>query len=129
MFMVIVGILSWWYTAGWRQAFMSVWTRFVSTFDYFSIDLLIKTLFSPYRQISAGKVDGPIGMQLRAFVDKMLSRVIGAILRTIVMVIGIVTLFILSVVSAVYLLIWAIVPALPVLGLVLMLTGWIPWRL
>lgn len=127
--MVIVGILSWWYTAGWRQVFMNVWTRFVSTFDYFSIDLLIKTLFSPYRQISAGRVNGPIGVQLRAFFDKLLSRIIGAILRTIVMLIGIVTLFLFSIASVVYLVFWALIPALPVLGLILMLTGWIPWTI
>lgn len=127
--MVIVGMLSWWYTSGWRQVFAGISRRFVGLFDYFSIDLLIKTLFSPYRQISAGRVNGPLGMQLRAFLDRLLSRIIGAVLRTIVMFIGIFTLTFVGLAGLIQLIFWAIIPVLPIVGLVLMLTGWVPWQL
>ena len=58
-----------------------VWGKLVSVFDYFSIDLLVRTWFAPFRQISAGAVDGPIGVQIRAFFDRLISRTIGGIVR------------------------------------------------
>lgn len=97
--------------------------------DYFSIDLLVKTLFSPFRQISAGSVDGPVGLKLRAFFDKLISRIIGGIVRTIVLVIGLVTIILGLVIGVVYLALWAVIPLLPIAGLVLMLTGWVPWTI
>ena len=65
--MIVVGFFAWWYGAGWWQRITMVWGKLVSVFDYFSIDLLVRTWFAPFRQISAGAVDGPIGVQIRAF--------------------------------------------------------------
>lgn len=79
--MFIVGLLSWWYGAGWVAEAKRVRERIASTADYFSIDLLVKTLFSPFRQISAGKVNGPLGVKWRAFVDRLISRCIGALIE------------------------------------------------
>ena len=90
--MFIVGLFSWWYGAGWLQRVQVVKERLSGLYDYFSIDLLIKTLFSPFRQISAGSVRGPIGVQIRAFFDQLISRTIGMIVRSLVIVSGSVTL-------------------------------------
>lgn len=127
--MVIVGMLAWWYTSGLHKLLVAVSNRFISVFDYFSIDLLATTLFAPYRQISAGSIDGPIGLQLRALVDNLLSRLIGAFMRTIVMVIGLVTLAGLALISLLQLASWLIFPAAPIIGLILTFTGWLPWTL
>lgn len=126
--MVIVGLLSWWYTIGWKQAAERITIRLAGVFDYFSINLLIKNLFAPFRQISAGQVDGPLPVILRAFVDRLLSRVIGACIRTIVMLIGIASLLLGVVWGVFYLVFWAVVPILPIVGLTMMLSGWIPWQ-
>jgi hypothetical protein len=56
MIMVILGLLSWWYGAGWQQRFVYMRTHIEGMFDYFSIDLLARTLFSPFRQIAAGSI-------------------------------------------------------------------------
>lgn len=126
--MVIVGFLSWWYGIGWWQRVRAVGQRLASTFDYFSIDLLIKTLFSPFRQISAGKVRGPIGVQMRAFFDRLISRIIGSIVRSFMIIIGSCWLFITAVFGVLTVVIWAIVPFLPVLGFLLTISGWLPWN-
>ena len=127
--MVFVGILIWWYTDGYRQALRRIQARLVGLFDYFSVDILIKTLFSPFRQISAGRVDGPLPVQLRAFGDRLLSRVIGAVVRLIVMCIGIVTILLATVLSVGYIIFWAMAPLIPIIALSLTLLGWIPWTL
>ena len=52
--MFIVGLLGWWYGAGWRERARMIIERLAKAYDFFSLDLLIKTLFAPFRQISAG---------------------------------------------------------------------------
>lgn len=124
--MVIVGLLSWWYTAGWRQRMRLLGERLARTFDTFSIDLLVKTWFSPFRQISAGKVNGPIGVQLRAFADRLISRVVGGVIRTGVIIFGSIWLLIVALAGVVELLLWLVVPLFPVIGALLMAIGWVP---
>lgn len=104
-----------------------VWGKLVSVFDYFSIDLLVRTWFTPFRQISAGAVDGPIGVQIRAFFDRLISRTIGGIVRSFMIIFGIVALAITAVVGLVFVIAWALVPVLPLLGAGLAIVGWLPW--
>lgn len=126
--MLIVSFLTWWYGAGWKQQLISLQERIASTYDYFSIDLLVRTLFSPFRQISAGSIRGPLGVQIRAWFDRLLSRTIGAIVRLVMIVVGAVALLITVLLGIILVLIWSIVPLLPAVGLVMTLAGWIPWK-
>lgn len=129
MSMVIVWALSWWYGAGWKSFLLGLKERIASSYDYFSIGLLASTLFAPFRQISAGKVQGPINIQIRAAVDKLISRIIGAFVRLIIIVVGVVWLSVQSIIGAVAVVLWAFVPILPFIGFILMLSGWVPtWR-
>jgi len=101
----------------------------MSVYDYFSFDLLLRTLFSPFRQISAGKVRGPLGVQMRAFFDKLISRGIGGIIRATVIIFGLVTLFAAAIIGAIRLVLWPIIPLLPIVFVLLALTGWVPWKI
>lgn len=125
--MFIVGLLEWWYTTGWVQCALNARDRLAGTYDYFSIDLLARTLFSPWRQISAGKVNGSISVQFRAMIDNLISRVIGSFVRTLTMVIGAISLTIAVLISAVLLLLWPVIPFLPIVGFTLGAVGWVPW--
>lgn len=127
--MFIVGILGWWYGQGWRQRAERLGDKLAGTVDYFSIDLLVRTLFSPYRQISAGKVRGPLGVQMRAFFDRLISRLIGAMIRLVMIVIGTAAILFHAVIGVMLLVAWAIVPVAPVIGVILFVSGWLPWTL
>lgn len=127
--MLIVGLLSWWYSAGWAQRVALISQRFASTLDYFSPGILISTWFAPFRQISAGRVQGSLEVKWRAFVDRLISRVIGGLIRTVLLITAVVMLIFQSLVAAVELLLWALLPLMPLVGLVLMLSGWTPsWK-
>jgi hypothetical protein len=127
--MVIVWALSWWYGAGWKAFLLELRDRLASSYDYFSIGLLASTLFAPFRQISAGKVSGPIGVKLRAFADRLISRFIGALVRLVLIIVGSIWLFVQAVFGGVVLVLWALVPMLPLIGFIVMLSGWVPpWR-
>ncbi len=124
--LLVLGLLGWWYTDGWRRRMKLVADRLYGTIDYFSIDLLLKTLFSPYRQISAGRVDGSLEVQFRALIDKIFSRIIGAFVRLIILIIGVVMILLQTMIGFVILVGWALVPLLPIAGLVMMVVGRTP---
>ncbi len=124
--MFIVGLLSWWYGAGWVAQAKRVRERITSAADYFSISLLATTLFSPFRQISAGRVGGPLAVQWRAFIDRLISRCIGAFVRLVMILLGCITIAAISCFAAVSLAMWAIIPLLPLIGLGMMIIGWVP---
>lgn len=128
--MFIVGMLSWWYGAGWKARVTIIQERLERTMDFFSIDILSRTLFSPYRQIAAGKVTGSLGVQWRAFVDRTISRLMGIIVRSIIIVVGSFAIVLQVVSGCVILLLWAFIPLLPVIGFVLYISGWVPivWK-
>ena len=125
--MLMWAFLSWWYGAGYKQRAELIMQRLEGTLDYFSIGLLLKTLFSPFRQISAGSVRGPIAVQIRAFFDQLISRIIGAIVRVIMIVVGMVTLVLGVVIGMCVLVAWAVVPVVPIVGIALWVAGWMPW--
>lgn len=100
--------------------------RIASISDYFSIGLLASTLFSPYRQISAGKVSGSLSVQLHAFVDRLISRVIGAIVRSFMIILGLIVISFQALCGLVVLIFWAIIPLFPVMGLLAAVIGWVP---
>jgi hypothetical protein len=121
---MLMAFFSWWYTEGWQRQVKAVENRLLGIIDTFSMDLILKTLFAPFRQISAGSVSGPIGLQLRAFVDRLVSRGIGAMVRTIVLLTGCIVIFFSTIVGGLYLLVWPFVPLLPVVGFLLAVSGW-----
>ena len=127
--MFVMGILSWWYTSGWRSQFKAVQAHLSRTLDYFSIDLLLKTLFSPFRQISAGKVRGPLGVQVRAFFDNLISRCIGAMVRLTIIVVGSLWIGVSLLLYSALAVLWGAVPLLPFAGVYFAAIGWVPWHL
>lgn len=124
--LLVTSLLRWWYSDGWRGRAQLIANRLDGTIDYFSMDLLLKTLFAPYRQISAGKVDGPLEVQMRALIDKLFSRIIGAFIRTVILIIGAVVICVQVVVGLFMILGWGLVPILPVAGIVMSFIGWTP---
>ncbi|MEO5690970.1 MAG: hypothetical protein ABIQ64_02180 [Candidatus Saccharimonadales bacterium] len=118
---MFMAFFSWWYTDGWKRQLHAVSNRLAGVIDTFSVDILVRTLFSPFRQISAGSVRGPIGVQLRAFVDKLVSRFIGAIVRLAVLITGSITIVVGAMIGCMYLLVWPLLPVLPLVAILVVL--------
>lgn len=127
--MLLVGFLSWWYGAGWRGQLSRIGRQLAGVNDFFSIPLLLKTLFAPFRQISAGVTGKSIGDKFRAWGDRMFSRIIGGVMRIFMIIFGTLTLLAVLILSLLRLLFWPIFPLLPVVGVILMLSVGAPWKL
>jgi len=121
--MFLVGIFQWWYGAGWLRHARRSYIGILRTADFFSLGLLAKTLFNPFRQISAGRVHGPLPVQLSAFFDRLFSRAIGGVIRSFMMLIGLVVITIRALWSLISIIFWTLLPLTPAAGLVLWLMG------
>ena len=128
--MFLVGLISWWYGRGWIEQWGRILQRFKATLDFFSVGQLMSTLFAPFRQISASSgSDGSFGAAMRAFFDKLISRIIGAIVRIGTIFIGLIAILFQALYVTVMMIIWWFLPLFPIVGLILFVIGWVPsWR-
>lgn len=123
--MLAVSFLQWWYSRGWGIFLQGFRERMRNLADFFSIGLLLRTLFQPFRQISANETGETGGLEgaLVAFFDKLLSRFIGFLVRTGLIVMGVVAILLQFVIGVALVIIWPIIPFLPIAGIVVSITG------
>ncbi|MBQ7802782.1 hypothetical protein IJ380_02900 [Candidatus Saccharibacteria bacterium] len=122
--MLFLSFLKWWYSRG----FLSYLEKFVDTLknaaDFFSIRLLIRNFFSPFRQISAEKTTSlALDARIRAFFDYLLSCLIGATIRFFILIIGLVVIFFQFIFGILLAVLWPLTPALLVYSVVLFSNG------
>lgn len=103
--------------AGFRDQLRRIRKMFVLVNDQFSIGLLLKTLFQPFRQISAARVDGALEVKARAWLDRLVSRLIGAFIRIVVMIVGILAIILVALLGAIRIILWLTLPLLPLVGI------------
>lgn len=131
--MLFVSFFKWWYSDGWQQRARKIATSLDGVIDYFSISLLVKTLFQPFRQDSNGRVDGALDAKMHALAENLISRVLGALIRLVVLIFGMLSIAAFAIWSVIVLVGWAIVPVAPLVGIVLASLGvvpsweWLPW--
>lgn len=119
--MLIVAFVQWWYGPGWRDVANRVAGRIRHAYLDFSVPILLRTLFAPWRRITTDS-GGAIGQQLRAVVDNTVSRFVGLAVRLMALLLALLMITGTLVFGGLLLLIW---PLLPVLGPLLILGGFI----
>ena len=109
-----------WYFIDRIRVILSAWKNFLRFyFNYFSIPILFRTLFSPWKRISEpyGKKFDP-WHYIEAFVMNVMSRTIGAIIRICFLVVGIFFQIIVFLSGLVFLVFWIIAPGLFFVGVI-----------
>lgn len=85
--------------------------------NYFSVALLFKTFFAPWRRYSWRY---PRGLDVVEFfgtlVSNTFSRFLGALMRTVLIIIGIITQMLVVVLGAIVVLFWVLMPFLIITG-------------
>ncbi|MGH7157954.1 MAG: hypothetical protein ACREGD_02650 [Candidatus Saccharimonadales bacterium] len=122
--MTVADLFAWWYGIGWTRVMHGVAARIQGVMDFFSVTLLLGTLFDPFRQIDAGQVRGTPQEQLRAFGNRLFSRIVGFFIRSVTILCGLVSAAVMTVAGLVQLLLWPLLPALPLLGVIAAFAGW-----
>ena len=123
--MLAVSFLQWWYLRGWLTYFDGFRIKMRDMADFFSIGLLLRTLFQPFRQISADETGEKGGLEgaLIAFFDRLLSRVIGFVVRIFIIIAGIIVMTCELVFGLAIALLWPCIPLLPFVGIVVSSMG------
>jgi len=123
MVMLVGALFSWWYGVGLREQIAKIKMSFVVNNDRFSIGLLLRTLFQPFRQISADSGGRSVEERMRSGFDKLISRFIGAIVRSFVIIAGLIVTIFMAVISFIRIVLWLTMPALPIVGAILLTIG------
>lgn len=109
-----IEFFSWWYGAGWVLAFRGAQKRFVKTSRTFSVPILLRTLFAPWKRIISYPGAG-LDAHMRAMVDNIFSRAVGFWVRAIVLLTAFIMLAAVGVVALAEVIIWPLLPlAVPV---------------
>lgn len=122
--MLVLDLLSWWYSRGFSELINGLKERLRDAADFFSIRLLMQNFFSPYRQISAqGTSSSAVNDRMQAFLDSLISRVVGTVVRLFVLLAGIIVIVLQITVGVVMIIIWPLIPMTVVGGVILCLGG------
>ena len=122
--MILSDLIIWWYSGGIKFFASKLFDKLKNTADFFSISELLKTLFSPFRQISAGGTTAlSLDARFQAFLDRLFSRFVGAFIRIFIILLGIIVLIFQSIFSFIFILIWPLLPIAPLASIVLFLNG------
>ena len=118
--MFIVELLGWWYGRGWLWSLQQINTRLQRIGRVFAVRMLLKTLFSPWKQITS---PSSFHNFFQAAADNAVSRIIGFIVRSTMLFIALLWSIITIVSGVVFVLIWPLIPLSVILLPALALSG------
>jgi hypothetical protein len=119
---MILEMLRWWYSTGWLQAMhrISSWPQGIER--SFSILLLLKTLFSPWKRIvTAG--GRSLDEKVKASLDNLVSRCIGFAIRSGVLIAAGIAAFSSFFGAIIIVLVWPLMPLAIIYFVVRSITG------
>lgn len=115
----MISYFSWWYYDEpmylWRSIKI-ITKKFLSSF---SVGILLRTLFDPWKKDVIYLQNASLDAQLKAFANNIFSRCIGFVMRFFTIIIGLVLTGIIFVVMTVLYLAWLLMPAI-ILALVIL---------
>lgn len=108
-----VDILGWWYGAGFKDLGVKFNSLFESTSDFFSVGLLAKSLFQPFRQtLTTSNYKRTLWEKIG---DALVSRTIGFLVRACLIVAGGVILLVEILAMGITYLLWPVIPFIPII--------------
>lgn len=123
--MVITKIFFWWYSDGWRAFITKMRTTLSNITDFFSMGSLLRTLFKPFRQISAESStnSSSLDAKFHSMIDKLISRIVGFLSRLILLFAGSIIIIFGGIFSLMLIILWPFIPLLPIVGIILSVIG------
>jgi hypothetical protein len=112
--MLVIGFIQWWYGPGWREAGQGILNRIRSTYLNFSIPILLRTMFEPWRRIVSPS-QGSLGMKMRAALDNLVSRFVGFGVRLCALLAALVLIVLNLIIGGIIFVLWPLLPLLSIL--------------
>ncbi len=123
--MLITEIFCWWYRSGWLVFLRQLKLSLSNIVDFFSMSDLLRTLFQPFRQISASHAaaDSSLELKFRTFLDRLISRIVGFFSRLVLLLAGTIIILLGAIFSLILLILWPFLPLAPLAGIILTIFG------
>lgn len=113
--MFLIDFYLWWYGQGWLKRISALKDGIRGWYEFFSFGTLFKTLFAPWRQTGLSSAQhGSLRAKWDSILDKTVSRMVGASVRTVLLLVGMVTFFLVLALGILAVLLWPLLPLLPV---------------
>jgi hypothetical protein len=122
MSMLILDFFTWWYSTGWLKTVNDLKRRSNNVLRTFSVFLLIKTLFKPWRRIITYPGQG-LKSRLSALIDNSISRVIGFVIRLFTIIAAFIVFIVVNLISLLSIIIWPILPILIIIAVIKGIVG------
>ncbi|MDO8663970.1 MAG: hypothetical protein Q7K44_00230 [Candidatus Liptonbacteria bacterium] len=100
----------WHYTKAWQDIFRIIGNYLWFVDNFFSINLLLKTLLSPWRRLSIRGGKGTEDSFFGAFLINTIMRGVGFLIRSITILIGAVAVFMTIIFSFAFVIVWFFLP-------------------
>jgi hypothetical protein len=117
--MLAVAFLQWWYGPGWGDASRRLAHRIDETYLWFSVPILLRTMFQPWRRITTPPGTS-LEQKLRALVDNLVSRAVGFTVRLLALLVATILISFYGIIGGALLVLW---PLIPLLGPALIVAG------
>lgn len=112
-------IFGWWYSKGIRDFFIYLKAILAKITDIFSVKLLLLTYFSPWKRDVVSIEGAPLNEVLRVFIFNLVSRLIGFIIKTIILFIYLLVLVVFFALALSLIIIWLFLPLISILGIII----------
>ena len=105
MLMILLNFIKWWYVQGWLAESKKILSRIGWVNEKLSTEILLKTLFSPWKQTQETAVQhASVSGKMQLWAGNMVSRFIGFFMRS--------ALLLLSLLSSIFLIFYGVLTVL-----------------
>lgn len=115
--MIAAAFFTWWYGQGWALVFKNIQRRLRQTAQMFSVSILLRTLFAPWRRIITYP-GASLADHMRAMSDNLVSRFVGFMVRIFVLIAAGITLLFVAIVAIIEIVAWPLIPIAIIAGVV-----------
>ncbi len=109
-----------WYYLQMSAALLSAWKNFLFfALNFFSVPVLLKTFFSPWHKYQSdyGRFF-EVWKNIETLIFNLTSRIIGAFVRTLLIISGIILIIAVFLIGLIFLIIWIILPLLIIISFI-----------
>lgn len=99
-----------WYLYSIKRVAQVVWLLVLKNLDYFSIPILLKTLFAPWKRDILSTQNLSLNEKFRIWIFNLMSRLIGAVIRIFTIIFGLFLTLFLLIFGGALIIVWALMP-------------------
>jgi len=113
MMLMVLEFFVWWYSTGWLETLHRILARITAVWRMFSVPILVRTLFSPWRRImsSPGR---SVNQLFSSMIDNTVSRLVGFVVRLFVLIAAFFVTLVAGIIGLTAVVLWPLLPLLVV---------------